>query len=71
VSVELETISAPDSKNSKRDPDSIAISEPRSFSPAQRRVNAGVQKANSYVQPSTFDMLAGASPASAVDGWAE
>jgi hypothetical protein len=29
------------------------------------------QKANSYVQPSVFDMLAGASPASAMDGWAE
>ena len=28
-------------------------------------------KANSYVQPSIFDMLAGASPASARDGWAE
>ena len=26
---------------------------------------------NSYVQPSVFDMLAGASPASAMDGWAE
>jgi len=29
------------------------------------------QKANSHVQPSTVDMLAGASPASAMDGWAE
>jgi hypothetical protein len=28
-------------------------------------------KAISYVQPSTFDMLAGGSPASAMDGWAE
>jgi len=28
-------------------------------------------QANSYVQPSTFDMLAGSSPASAMDGWAE
>jgi hypothetical protein len=28
-------------------------------------------KANSYVQPSIFDMLAGESPASARDGWAE
>ena len=26
---------------------------------------------NSHVQPSVFDMLAGASPASAMDGWAE
>jgi len=34
-------------------------------------VPAGAQKANSYVQPSTFDILAGASPASARDGWAE
>jgi hypothetical protein len=25
----------------------------------------------SYVQPSIFDILAGASPASAMDGWAE
>ena len=40
-------------------------------SPAQRSVQAGAQKANSYVQPSVFDMLAGASPASAMDGWAE
>ena len=29
------------------------------------------QKAISYVEPSIFDMLAGASPASARDGWAE
>lgn len=29
------------------------------------------KKAISYVQPSVFDMLAGASPASAMDGWAE
>ena len=29
------------------------------------------EKANSYAQPSVFDMLAGASPASAMDGWAE
>jgi hypothetical protein len=29
------------------------------------------KKAMSYVQPSTFDMLAGASPASAMGGWAE
>jgi hypothetical protein len=28
-------------------------------------------KAIFYVQPSVFDMLAGASPASAMDGWAE
>jgi hypothetical protein len=28
-------------------------------------------KADAYVQPSTVDMLAGASPASAMDGWAE
>ena len=40
-------------------------------SPAQRSVQAAAQKANSYVQPSTFDILAGASPASAMDGWAE
>ena len=31
----------------------------------------GRQEAISYVQPSVFDMLAGASPASAMDGWAE
>ena len=35
-----------------------------SDSPAQRSVRAVARKANSYVQPSTFDMLAGASPAS-------
>jgi hypothetical protein len=29
------------------------------------------KKANSYVQPSTLDMLAGESPASAMGGWAE
>ena len=45
------------------------VSDP--VSPAQRPVPAGAQKANSYVQPSTFDILAGASPASAMDGWAE
>jgi hypothetical protein len=28
-------------------------------------------KAVSYVQPSVFDMLAGANPASAREGWAE
>jgi len=28
------------------------------------------KKAISYVQPSVFDMLAGANPASAMDGWA-
>jgi hypothetical protein len=32
---------------------------------------SGREKPNSYVQPSVFDMLAGASPASARDGWAE
>ena len=37
--------------------------------PAQRPVPAGAQKPISYVQPSTFDILAGASPASAMDGW--
>jgi hypothetical protein len=31
----------------------------------------GAQKAISYVQPAIFDMLAGANPASAMDGWAE
>jgi hypothetical protein len=38
-----------------------------------RSVNkpAARQKAISYVQPSTLDMLAGESPASAMDGWAE
>jgi len=30
-----------------------------------------VKKAYSYVQPSGFDMLAGANPVSAIDGWAE
>jgi hypothetical protein len=46
---------------------------PKTKSPscAQRSVRAGAQKVNSYVQPSVFDMLAGASPASAMDGWAE
>jgi hypothetical protein len=34
-------------------------------------IGAAAKKAISYVQPSTFDMLAGASPASARDGWAE
>jgi hypothetical protein len=29
------------------------------------------EKPNSYVQPSVFDILAGESPASARDGWAE
>ena len=29
------------------------------------------EKANSYVEPTTLDMLAGASPASAMDGWTE
>jgi hypothetical protein len=37
-------------------------------SPAQGPVQVGAQKANSYVQPSTFDKLAGESPASAMDG---
>jgi hypothetical protein len=48
------------------------VQEPRAVhnSPAQRSAQAGAQKANSYVQPSVFDMLAGASPASAMDGWA-
>jgi hypothetical protein len=40
-------------------------------SPAQRSVHAGAQKANSYMQPSTLGLLAGESPASAMDGWAE
>ncbi len=31
----------------------------------------GGKKPNSYVQPSTVEMLAGTSPASAMDGWAE
>jgi len=44
---------------------------PVSDSPAQRQVKAGAPKANSYVQPSTLDMLAGESPASAMGGWAE
>jgi hypothetical protein len=30
-----------------------------------------VEKANAYVQPSNFDMFAGASPVWAMDGWAE
>jgi len=40
-------------------------------SPAQRQYKRTRQEPNSYVQPSVFDMLAGASPASAMDGWAE
>jgi hypothetical protein len=32
---------------------------------------AARQKAISYVQPLGFDILAGARPASAMDGWAE
>jgi hypothetical protein len=44
---------------------------PVSDSPAQRPAQAGAPKANAYVQPSVFDMLAGASPASAMDGWTE
>ena len=52
-------------------PEAVAQSAAKSTaaSPAQRSVRAGWQKANSYVQPSTFDILAGASPASAMDGW--
>ena len=30
-----------------------------------------VLQAHSYVQPATFDILAGGSPASVMDGWAE
>ena len=41
------------------------------ISPAQRCVRAGAQIANSCVQPPISDMLAGANPASAMDGWAE
>jgi len=44
--------------------------EPTGRSPAQRSVHAGAGKANSCVQPSVFDMLVGANPASAMDGWA-
>ena len=33
--------------------------------------NHPIYNAHSYVQPSVFDMLAGASPASAMDGWTE
>jgi purine nucleoside phosphorylase len=32
------------------------------ISPTQRSVHAGAQEANSYVQPSVFDILAGARP---------
>jgi hypothetical protein len=39
--------------------------------PRSVKYMANLQKAISYVQPSVFDMLAGASPASARDGWAE
>ena len=42
-----------------------------SSSPTQALSAYGRAKAISYVQPSTLDMLAGASPASAIDGWAE
>jgi hypothetical protein len=31
----------------------------------------GLLASNTKVQPSVFDMLAGESPASAMDGWAE
>ena len=39
--------------------------------PATPKLAERASKAVSYVQPSVFDMLAGASPASAMDGWAE
>jgi hypothetical protein len=39
--------------------------------PRSAKYKRARQKPNSYVQPSVFDMLAGASPASARDGWAE
>jgi hypothetical protein len=48
-----------------------AIDSQPAGSPAQGSVEAGARKASSYVQPSVFDMLAGESPASAMDGWAE
>jgi len=48
-----------------------AVGEEKLSSPAQRPKRRRGEKANSYVQPSTLDMLAGASPASAMDGWAE
>ena len=42
---------------------------PLPIAPAQRPVPAGAQKPISYVQPSTFDILAGATPAASVNGW--
>ena len=42
---------------------------PVPIAPAQRPVPAGAQKPISYVQPSTFDILAGATPAASVNGW--
>jgi hypothetical protein len=39
--------------------------------PRSAKYKRARQKPNSYVQPSTFDVLAGASPASAMDDWAE
>ena len=41
------------------------------FHPRSVKYKRASQKPNSYVQPSTFDTLAGARPASAMDGWAE
>ena len=41
------------------------------FHPRSAEYKRARQEAVSYVQPSVFDMLAGARPASAMDGWAE
>jgi hypothetical protein len=43
----------------------------KQFHPRSAKYKRAREKPISYVQPSVFDMLAGASPASARDGWAE
>ena len=54
-------------KKAKTGPNCCLITRAALSTPgAQKQIEA-----NSYVQPSVFDMLAGASPASAMDGWAE
>jgi hypothetical protein len=41
------------------------------YHPRSAKYKRARPKPNSYVQPSTLGMLAGESPASAMDGWAE
>ena len=49
----------------------IAMVPRLTIHPRSAKYKRAFPKAISYVQPSTFDMLAGASPASARDGWAQ